>query len=183
MVKLPSSAGWLLISYHAPREPSALRVLIWRALTQAGAVALGGGVYALPNTPEFAEKIVRLGERIVEGGGTALKFQAAAMTQADDESMRRMFEAARTDEYIQVARSAGRLIEHIKRELEHEDFRLAELETLEEELEKVRRQHRRVVERDWLGTPAKEEADSAILEAEKALQEYLEKACEYENRG
>ncbi|MBI4296975.1 MAG: hypothetical protein HY676_00405 [Chloroflexi bacterium] len=146
-------------------------------------MALGGGVYAVPNTPEFAGRIVQLGERIEEGGGVALKFEAVAMTEADDKFMKRMFEVARTDEYMQVARGAKRLIEHIRRELERRDFRFAELETLEEELEKVRRQHKRVVERDHLGTPAKEEAASAILEAEKALQAYLEKAYENENRA
>ncbi|MBI2936442.1 MAG: hypothetical protein HYY31_06540 [Chloroflexi bacterium] len=136
----------------------------------------------MPNTPEFAEKITQMSKRIIEGGGVALKFEAVAMTKADDASMRQMFEGARTDEYMQVARGARRLIEHIRRELQHRDFRLAELETLEEELEKVRRQHRRVVARDHLGTPAKEEADSAIFEAEKALQEYFEKTYENEYR-
>jgi hypothetical protein len=146
-------------------------------------VAVGAGVYAAPNTPEFASRILQLGERIVEGGGVALKFQAVAMTKEDEKAIRRMFEAARADEYMQVARAARRLSEHVQRELDHRDFRLAELETLEEELEKVRRQYRRVVERDYFGTRVREEVELAVLEADKALQKYLDRAYENEIGG
>jgi hypothetical protein len=72
-------------------------------------------------------------------------------------------------------------VEHISREEAGEDYRFAEVESLEEELEKVRRQFERVVERDHFGTPAKEETLAALMDAEKRLTEYLDTAFEKEN--
>jgi hypothetical protein len=174
--------SWLLISYHVPAEPSALRVAAWRALKQMGAVSLGAGLYALPNTAEFVEGVKKLGERIAEGGGSSVKFSASPLTHGDEESLSELFRAARTDEFSQAGKSARRLIEHIQREREGEDYRFAEVESLEEELEKVRRQFERVVARDHFGTPAKEEALAALMEAEKGLRDYMDAAYEKENR-
>ena len=174
-------SNWLLISYRVPTQPSALRVASWRALKQMGAVSLGPGLYALPNTPEFVDGLKRLSERIAEGGGSAVKFSAAPLTNGDKASLSALFAAARTDEFQQAARSARRLIEHIEREKASEDYRFAEVESLEEEMEKVRRQFQRVVARDHFGTLAKEEALSALLKAEQCLGDYLNTAYEKEN--
>jgi predicted ATP-grasp superfamily ATP-dependent carboligase len=174
--------NWLLISYHVPAEPSALRVAAWRALKQMGAVSLGAGLYALPNTPEFVDGVKKLGERIAEGGGTTVKFSASPLTEGDQASLGDLFMAARTDEFRQAAKGARRLVEHIQREREGEDFRFAEVESLEEELEKVRRQFERVVARDHFGTPAKEEALTELMEAERSLRDYMDAAYEKENR-
>lgn len=172
---------WLLISYHVPAQPSALRVASWRSLKEMGAVSLGAGLYALPNTPEFLDGLKRLGERIAEGGGHAVKFTAAPLTGDDEASIRERFTAARTDEFLQAGRSARRLIEHIEREEAGEDYRFAEVESLEEELEKVRRQFDRVVRRDHFSAPAKKDALDSLLEAERRLREYLNRAYERES--
>ncbi len=174
-------SDWLLISYHVPSEPSALRVATWRALKQMGAVTLGAGLYALPNTAEYVDDLTRLGERITEGGGLAVKFSAAPLTDRDEISLRELFKSARTDEFLQAEKSARRFIEHIRREEAGEDYRFAEVEGLEEEMEKVRRQFERVVARDHFRTPAREQALGAVMEAEKCLQGYLNKAYEKEN--
>lgn len=173
--------NWLLISYHVPAQPSALRVASWRALRGMGAVSLGAGLYALPDTPEFVDGLKKLGERIAEGGGNAVKFTAAPLTGEDDASVKERFTAARTDEFLQAGRSARRLIEHIEREEAGEDYRFAEVESLEEELEKVRRQFERVVRRDHFHAPARQDALEALLEAERRLRDYLNMAYEKEN--
>jgi hypothetical protein len=95
-------SDWLLISYHVPAQPSALRVATWRALKQLGAVQLGAGLYALPNSPEFVDGLKQLGERIAEGGGSAVKFAAATLTKADERAVQNLFTGARTDEFRQV---------------------------------------------------------------------------------
>lgn len=167
---------WLLISYSVPTQPSAVRVASWRALKGLGALNLGDGLYALPNGHQHVEALQKVATRIEEGGGTALVFTADALTPTGEANLRDRFCAERTDEYLQSAKSARRLVEHIGREEATDDYRFAEVDSLEEELEKVRRQFDRAVARDHLGAPAKEEAQAALLEAETALRVYLNMA-------
>ncbi len=172
---------WLLISYHAPTEPSALRVASWRALKQLGAVKLGDGLYYLPNTPQCSNSVDALQERIKSGGGDALAVVASGLGSADEAFLSESFMAARADEFAQVERWARRLIEHIGREEATDDYRFAEVDTLEEEMEKLRRQFQRVTERDYLGSSARQDAAGALSEAAQRLSAYVDEAFRKEN--
>lgn len=172
---------WLLISYHVPTEPSALRVATWRAVKQLGAVKLGDGLYCLPNTPICVESVAALQERIQGGGGDALALAASGLGAADESFLTDAFMAARADEFAQVERWARRLIEHIGREEATDDYRFAEVDTLEEEMEKLRRQFQRVAERDYLGSPARVDAATALSEAAQRLSAYVDDAFRNEN--
>jgi hypothetical protein len=172
---------WLLISYHIPTEPSALRVATWRAVKQLGAVKLGDGLYCLPNTSTCSELVGGLQERIQAGGGDALALEASGLSAADESFLSDAFMAARADEFAQVQRWARRLVDHIGREEATEDYRFAEVDTLEEEMEKLRRQFQRVVERDYLGSPARIPAAEALSEAAQRLSAYIDEAFRSEN--
>lgn len=173
---------WILISYHVPTNPSAVRVATWRALRQQGAVPLGDGLYALPGSESNRTFVIELAERINRGGGSAISFTAVPLEAEDEAAMRLKFEAARYDEYRQVVKSAGKLVDHIEREEATEDFRLAEVDSLEEELNKVRAQLGRAISRDSVRYPARDEAERAIDEAATRLQEYVTQAFQKENQ-
>jgi hypothetical protein len=168
--------SWLLFSYRVPSQPSALRVSLWRELRQHGAVGLGSGLYALPELAEYTELLQRLSERVAQGNGTAMSFRASALTDADQEKIAEAFAAARHEEYLQVIKSARKLAAHIAQEDRDADYRFAEVESLEEEFDKVRRQLARVVRRDFTGTPIRTDADSAVATASDRLQQYIENA-------
>lgn len=170
---------WLLICYRTPTEPSALRVATWRTLKQVGAVAVGGGVYAAPDTPEMRDSLQQLSARICGGGGQAFLISGDILDPAHEQRLSAESEALRAEEYAQVAKSARHFVDHVDRESATEDFRFAEVESLEEELEKVRRQLRRVVSRDHFESPAREEAQAAIVEAERRLLTYVEQAFDH----
>ncbi len=173
---------WLLVSYHAPTEPSALRVATWRTLKDLGAVKLGDGLHCLPNTPAAIAKVEDLRIRLVDGGGSALAVIANGLSPADEAALASAFLAARTDEFNQVQRWAQRLIDHIGREEATDDYRYAEVDTLEEEMEKVRRQFRRAADRDSFGTtPARTEAAATVSEASQRLARYIDEAFRKEN--
>jgi hypothetical protein len=173
--------AWLIISYRVPNEPSALRVATWRALKQLGAVKLGDGAYFLPRTNGCADAMAEIRTRVITGGGAAIVIEADGLDDADRDSLAADFDAARADEFSQVARSAARLVEHIGREESTDDYRFAEVDALEEELEKVRRQFQRVVDRDYLASPVRETAASALSEADDRLRRYLDEAFRREN--
>jgi len=172
---------WLIISYRVPTEPSALRVASWRALKGAGAVKLGDGVYFLPNKPVCERTLDELAGRIRSGGGSVLVMAADGLGSADAAFLRDAFEETRTDEFGQVARSCLKLIDHIAREEATDDYRYAEVDTLEEELEKVRRHFQRAVDRDHLGSAAREPAAAAVSDAAQRLRTYVDEAFRHEN--
>jgi len=169
-------SNWLIICYRVATEPSALRVATWRALKQMGAVKLGDGVYFLPNTPIFSGELEGLRARIQAGSGSAVVVIADGLSEDDEASLRAAFLAARSDEFQQVQRSAIRLVEHIAREEATDDYRFAEVDALEEELEKVRRQFQRATNRDHLGSPHRDDALCAVTEADRRLRAYLDEA-------
>jgi hypothetical protein len=173
--------NWLIISYRVPTEPSALRVASWRALKGAGAVKLGDGVYFLPSRPACERTLEELAARIRSGGGSVLVMAADGLGSADAAFLRDAFEDARTDEFGQVARSCLKLIDHIAREEATDDYRYAEVDTLEEELEKVRRHFQRAVDRDHLGSASREPAAAAVSDAAQRLRTYVDEAFRHEN--
>lgn len=170
-----------MVSYHVPNEPSAVRVATWRALKHVGAVKLGDGLYFLPNTDACTASLEELRGRIEIGGGSALTIVARGLSDADEANLQELFAAARADEFHQVFKSSARLVEHIAREEATDDYRLAEVDALEEELEKVRRQFQRASDRDHLGAAGREEAANAVSEAAQRMRRYLDEAFRKEN--
>lgn len=170
-----------MISYRAPSEPSALRVAAWRTLKQLGSVKLNDGLYYLPKSPETETALEELRVRLESGGGGALLLTAAGLREVDERSLRDSFDAARTDEFAQVRRWATRLAEHIGREEATDDYRFAEVDTLEEEMEKVRRQFQRAAARDYLGCAERELAAGAVSDASRRLAVYVDEAFRREN--
>lgn len=170
------SEQWLLISYHVPTNPSALRVATWRALKQLGAVALGDGLYALEASGEHRDAISKLSARIKRGGGSSICFEGVGLTDADHAALRDKSNAAREEEYRQVVKSALKFIDHVGREDASKDFRFAEVESLEEELDKVHRQLDRVIRRDAIGMALRDEAQLRLADARARLDEYIEHA-------
>lgn len=170
---------WLVICFAVPSDPSALRVATWRALKQLGAAPLGNGVYALPDRPELRDAFRRLVERVTNGGGTAFLLAGEGLDPADEAVLLDRLDKARADDYGQIAKSAQRFVEHVERELAADDFRFVEIESLEEELEKVRRQMQHVLARDYFDSPARGEAQSALRVAERRLAAYVEAAMEH----
>jgi hypothetical protein len=170
---------WLLICYRTPAEPSALRVATWRTLKQVGAVAVGGGVYAAPDSADMRDSLQQLSARICGGGGQAFLISGDILDPAHEQRLCAESEALRAEEYAQVVKSSRHFIDHVDREAATEDFRFAEVESLEEELEKVRRQLRRVVSRDHFESPTREDAQAAIVEAERRLLTYVEQAFDH----
>lgn len=172
---------WLLISYSVPTQPSALRVSSWRALKQAGAMLLGPGLYALPQSDPHKRVLTELTARIVAGGGTAIMLNAEALTEGDERALTLKYEGARHDEYQQVLKSARKFCAHVEQEERDSDYRFAEVESLEEELGKVRRQLALVRGRDSLNLPIAIDAEAAVAAAAARLQQYVDNAYQAEH--
>ena len=92
---------WLLLVYKIPREPSALRVGVWRKMKQLGAIMFHDAVWILPANSRTQEQLQWLAAEIVESGGEATVCESQLPTEAD-EALVKKFTAQADAAYTEV---------------------------------------------------------------------------------
>ncbi len=105
-----SERDWVLLQHRLPREPSAPRIALWRAIRRLGALLLGDGLVGLPASPRTVEHLEWLAAGIEEQGGAAAVWIARPTMSRTTE---RLIEQARVgvdDEYRGVMREAESLL-------------------------------------------------------------------------
>jgi hypothetical protein len=101
-----SPLRWVLLSSRLPREPSRLRLGVWRRLRRLGAVLLHDAVWVLPAGPSTREAFEWLAEEIAEEGGTAFLWEAASLDEPQNRELVRRFRAEADARYAALAQSA-----------------------------------------------------------------------------
>jgi len=144
-----SARNWVFLAYRLPREPSAPRLALWRALRRLGAQLVSDGLVALPHSARNREHLEWLAAGIAEDGGTASVWLAEPTTPRAHAEFVQSMQRAVDEEYESVMREA----------------REAEATTGVERRRVVRRlraQLRRIGSRDYFAAPAGEAARSAV---------------------
>jgi vacuolar-type H+-ATPase subunit I/STV1 len=167
-------ASWLLLIYTVPAEPSRKRAYIWREVKKVGAVYLRDGVCILPERTDTAAAMRAIADKVEQFGGQAVVVQAAGLDPARAELVMAQSQAARAEEFREIAREAERFLEHVRQETEHREFTFAELEELEEELGKLRRWAEQVRSRDYFGAAEAAAVAAALDRCDGALAGFLD---------
>ena len=94
-----SRSDWVLLTYRLPREPSAPRLSLWRAIRRLGALQLGDGLVALPHSPRNLEHLQWLAADIAEHDGTASVWHATADSSRDNHAHMTQMRASADEEY------------------------------------------------------------------------------------
>jgi len=128
---------WVLLQHRLPREPSAPRIALWRAIRRLGALLLADGLVALPASARTIEHFEWLAAGIEEQGGTASVWVASPTTGSTTARLIEQARAATDDEYRAVMRDA-----------EAPDLTVAERRRL---LRRLRAELRRIGSRDYFG--------------------------------
>ena len=97
---------WILLSSRLPREPTRLRLSIWRRLKRVGAVLLHDSVWVLPADAKTREAFEWLAEEIEEQGGTALTWEGLSLSSEQDRRIVQQFRAEADERYVGMAASA-----------------------------------------------------------------------------
>ena len=108
---IPTGARWLLLIHQLPPTPSYLRVKIARRMQRIGAVAIKNTVYVLPATESALEDFQWTIGEIRAGGGEANLFEARVIEGLTDGEVEQLFNAARDDDYEEIAAEARQLSE------------------------------------------------------------------------
>ncbi|GIH79237.1 Chromate resistance protein ChrB [Planobispora longispora] len=109
---MTAAAGqWVLLSYRIPRQPSTLRITIWRKLDRLGVARLGDGLVALPADARTREQLDWIAQEIGEMGGAGTLWLASPGSLAQEQVIAEDMRRARAAEYralIDQAQSAMR---------------------------------------------------------------------------
>ena len=158
-----ATVPWVLLSSRLPREPSRLRLGVWRRLRRLGALLLHDAVWVLPADAKTREAFEWLAEEIGEQGGTAFVWEALSLDEPQNRELVRRFRADADTRYAALAQSARDIVQAAARSRRRRagvDPRAAlrQLTGLERALRLERR-------RDYFRAPGRGDAETAVATA------------------
>ncbi len=174
-------AGWLLLIYRVPPEPTRLRSTVWRRIKSLGAIYLQNSVAALPASPAAERSLRKLRHEILDMSGTAVLLSSAVL--AGEAEVRNAFQAARNDEYEEITDKCEDFLSQVQKEYAGNHFTYAELEENEVDLVKLRNWLAKVVERDAFGADGRATTEQAIEACERSLEAYAARVYAEEAEG
>jgi hypothetical protein len=141
----------VLLQHRLPREPSAPRIALWRAIRRLGALLLADGLVALPASPRTIEHLEWLAGGIEEQGGSAAVWIARPTLGRTADRLIDQARAEVRDEYRGVVREA-------------EAAAAAERSCVERRrtLRRLRAELRRIGSRDYFEAPMAAAARAAV---------------------
>ena len=179
--KTGQEAGWLLLIYRVPPEPTRLRAAVWRRIKSLGAIYLQNSVAALPAGPAAERSLRKLRREILDMSGSAVLLSAAVL--AGENEVRQQFQAARDDEYEEIADKCRDFLQQVQKEYDESHFTYAELEENEVDLVKLRNWFAKVTERDVFGAGGRAATERVLEECEQSLEAYATRVFAEEAEG
>lgn len=142
------SKKWLQLNFTLPKEPSRVRVSVWRKLTKAGAVNIGQSLWLLPASDAHKQVFNEISEEILQNNGEAYVLESSFLSTGNATDIRDVFSAARDEEYREFLGKCDDFHHEIEKETAKDNFSFAEIDENERELSKLE---------DWLETIVRED--------------------------
>ena len=165
-------ADWLLCSYRLPREPSRLRLAVWRRVKRLGAVLLHDATWVLPADARTREDFEWLAEEIEERGGSVMLWEARSLAAVQDRTVVAQFREEADARYATIAEAAAQLARIGRR-------RSPKATAVEQALQRLRlleRALRLERRRDYFRAVGREAAEVAVRAALQELQSHTRPA-------
>jgi hypothetical protein len=93
---------WMHLIYKIPRNPSKVRVYVWRKLKKIGAILIHDSIWCLPNNPKTKEQFQWLAAEIQELGGEATVWESRLVFGMQDDMLIYEFLAQVDMEYSDI---------------------------------------------------------------------------------
>jgi hypothetical protein len=139
----------VLLLAQLPASPSGPRVALWRRARAAGAAGLQNGVWALPRTAGHVALFEQLAETVRGQGGCAFVLAVHAPAEGVDAEIVARFRADRAREYAEFAERSAGLLAEIAKETSSAKFTFAELEEIEQDLDRLSGWREKIGARDF----------------------------------
>lgn len=175
------AAGWLVLVYRVPAEPTRHRSTVWRRLKSMGAVYLQNSVAAMPAGKSSEHALRKLRREILEMEGTAWILRADALVGGAE--IQGLFQQARDAEYEEILDKCADFHAGLEKEYAAAHFTYGELEENEVELVKLRGWMEKVRARDAFGAPLRQKTEEALSACADALEAYAGRVYEEDGEG
>jgi Protein ChrB, N-terminal len=140
---------WVLLAYRVPREPSTPRITVWRKLKRLGVAQVVDGLVALPLDARTKERLEWLGDEIAEAGGEATIWTARLGSVRQERELATRMADTVAAEYRAVVDAAAEVAS-------------APAPVRRRALARLRRELRRVGQRDYFPPPERAAARTAV---------------------
>lgn len=152
---------WVVLSSRLPREPSRLRLSVWRRLRRLGALLLNESVWILPTGDRTREAFEWVAQEIEEQGGTVFLWEATSLGGSQDQELVARFVAEANQRYQSIAGAVEETLRLLTRDRRKEPPLTQPLRRLRV-LERTLRLEQK---RDWFRAPGYHTARAAIEDA------------------
>src|SRR5437016_7518476 len=149
VVRVAGRFEWVLLAYRLPREPSTPRIAVWRKLRQLGVAQVLDGLVALPADARTRERLEWVSAGVVEAGGEASVWLGRLASARQESELASVMAAAVADEYRAVEEAA-------------KEARDSLVGSRRRTLARLRRELRRIGERDYFPPVEREQARLAV---------------------
>ncbi len=166
--------SWIVVLARLPAEPARHRMALWRELRRSGAIALGQGVWAVPDLPAVRPLLERVSGLVDTAGGTLLRLAAKGYADEDVARLEQSYATARKEEWAEFAADCGKYLAELDKEERLGKYTLAELEEEEQSLDRLRRWYRELRSRDLLGVPATTDSATMLKQCEERFEAYAD---------
>ena len=172
---------WILLLTQLPQSPSSVRVTVWRRMKVVGAVSLQSSAWILPNSAKHEQFMREIQSFVQAQSGRAFIFMVKNQGAESESSIMEMFQANIERDYIEFHEGCQGLLDEIKKETKLNKFDFAELDEIEEDLQKLTSWLRKIRARDFFGSQKGDAATTLLEQCRKELQIFEKEV--YKNEG
>jgi hypothetical protein len=172
---------WLTINFTMPKEPSRVRVSVWRKLKRLGAVNIGQSIWAFPLTKEHLKIFKEIAKEVNENNGQSFIMKTDFIQEQGDKPIVEFFCEARNEEYKEFLDKCEDFHKEIEKEIGRNNFSFAEIEENEHELTKLGLWLEGITSRDFFKASLKEQSQAALLKCKEMLGNYCNQVYERNN--
>jgi DNA-binding transcriptional regulator PaaX len=169
---------WIILNYTLPKEPSRVRVSIWRKLKKQGSVSIGQSMWILPYSPEHTEFFNELSTEIGQNSGAAYLLKSTFIYDKSSDEIIGEFNKARNDEYSEVLEKCADFFHEIEKEVKRENFTFAEIEENEYELNKLMDWFKDIAKRDFFTASNWSVVEQELNKCRQELENFSRKTYE-----
>ena len=158
----PAEQRWLFCVTSMLADDPASRMRVLRTLESLGAAVLREGVYVLPETGDNRRSLDTLADYILKSHGSAHVLCVSAASPAQQETFQKLFD--RSARYAELVKTVESL---------RVGFGQSDPSAIARVLHKQRRDFEAIAALDFFPGPAKERAQTALVEADAAVRRLL----------
>jgi len=137
-----------------------------------------GAGWLLPKAEPFATKIKEILNSVEEMEGTANLYSVTDFSEIQEQRAIARFKQEREREYAEIIKECHKMLRHIERERQQQEFNFEEVQELEGDLGKINRWFSEAKERDFWDVATREELEELISEAETGLTTFTQETYE-----